>query len=127
MVNYLHDQQAAESAVETILAARGTALAVRADVADELNVERLFTETIEAFGGIDAVVHAVVLADELGARGVTVNAVSLVTDRPCAPQRIATVVEYLLRGEGRGLTGRVIRIDEPDGTGPPPFPTVAMQ
>lgn len=192
VVNYLHDQQAAESAVETILAARGTALAVRADVADELDVERLFTETIEAFGGIDAVVHAVarrttaarvsevdldeldalwrfnmrpllnvnraaarhvrdggaivnlsdavlgstrevygisgataaaadvltrLLADELGARGVTVNAVSVVTDRPCAPRRIAAVVEYLVSGDGRDLTGRVIRINDSDGTG----------
>jgi NAD(P)-dependent dehydrogenase (short-subunit alcohol dehydrogenase family) len=34
-------------------------MAVRADVDDELDVERLFTETIEAFGAIDAVVHAV--------------------------------------------------------------------
>jgi hypothetical protein len=29
--------------------------------------------------------------------------------------------------EGRGRTGRVIRIDESDGTEPPPFPTVAVQ
>jgi len=48
------------------------------------------------------------LADELGRRGVT-------------------VVEYLLSAEGRGRTGRVIRIDESDGTEPPPFPTVAVQ
>jgi enoyl-[acyl-carrier-protein] reductase (NADH) len=67
------------------------------------------------------------LADELAARGVTVNAVSVVTDRPCAPRRIAALVEYLLCGEGRDLTGRVIRIDDSDGTGPPPFPSVAVQ
>jgi 3-oxoacyl-[acyl-carrier protein] reductase len=59
VVNYLHDQLAAESTVERVLAADGIAVAVRADVADELDVERLFAETIEAFGGIDAVVHAV--------------------------------------------------------------------
>jgi len=34
-------------------------MAVRADIDDELDVERLFTETIEAFAAIDAVVHAV--------------------------------------------------------------------
>ena len=51
VVNYLHDQRAAESTVEAILADNGTAVAVRADVADELDVERLFAETIEAFGG----------------------------------------------------------------------------
>jgi len=59
VVNYLHDQRAAESAVDAILADRGDAVAVRADVADDMDVERLFTETIAAFGGIDVVVHAV--------------------------------------------------------------------
>src|SRR4051794_27748774 len=59
VVNYLHDQSAAESAVDGILADNGRAVAVRADVADELDVQRLFAETIETFGGIDVVVHAV--------------------------------------------------------------------
>jgi NAD(P)-dependent dehydrogenase (short-subunit alcohol dehydrogenase family) len=34
-------------------------VAIRADVADELDVERLFAQTIETFGAIDAVVHSV--------------------------------------------------------------------
>jgi 3-oxoacyl-[acyl-carrier protein] reductase len=58
VVNYLHDQLAADSTVEMILADRGAAVTVRADIADELDVERLFAETIAAFGGIDVVVHA---------------------------------------------------------------------
>ena len=58
VVNYLHDQSAAESTVEAILANNGNAVAVRADVADDLDVQRLFAETIAAFGGIDVVVHA---------------------------------------------------------------------
>jgi 3-oxoacyl-[acyl-carrier protein] reductase len=58
IVVYLRDQGAAEAAVEEILAANGTALAVRADVSDELDVERVFTETAAAFGGVDVVVHA---------------------------------------------------------------------
>ena len=33
-------------------------MAVRADIADDLDVQRLFAETIAAFGGIDVVVHA---------------------------------------------------------------------
>jgi 3-oxoacyl-[acyl-carrier protein] reductase len=57
VLDYLHDQHAAESAVEEILAENGAAVAVRADVADALDVERLFAETIEMFGGIDVVVH----------------------------------------------------------------------
>lgn len=59
VVNYLHDQHAAESTVEAILADNSDAVAVRADVADDLDVGRLFAETIAAFGRIDVVVHAV--------------------------------------------------------------------
>jgi 3-oxoacyl-[acyl-carrier protein] reductase len=57
VVVYLRDQGEAEAAVEGIVAANGTALAVRADVCDELDVERLFDETKAAFGGVDVVVH----------------------------------------------------------------------
>jgi 3-oxoacyl-[acyl-carrier protein] reductase len=59
VVNYLHDQRAAESTVEAILAGNCEAMAVRADVADDLDVQRLFAETIAAFGGVDVVVHTV--------------------------------------------------------------------
>jgi short-subunit dehydrogenase len=55
---YLRDQRQAEAVVESILAARGTALAVRADVTDACDVERLFGETTAAFGRVDVVVHA---------------------------------------------------------------------
>jgi 3-oxoacyl-[acyl-carrier protein] reductase len=58
VINYLSGQPAADAAVEEILAANGCAVAVRADVADERDVERLFGETVEAFGGVDVVVHA---------------------------------------------------------------------
>jgi len=57
VVVYLEDQGGAEAAVEEIVAAGGTAVAVRADLTDELDVERLFTETVAAFGGVDAFVH----------------------------------------------------------------------
>jgi 3-oxoacyl-[acyl-carrier protein] reductase len=192
VVDYLHDQRAAESAVEEILAGHGAAMAVRADVADGLDVERLFAETIESFGGIDVVVHAVgsritptavveagldefdalvrintraafivnreaalhlrsggaivnlasaadgpslpayslyaatkattevltrALALQLRAREITVNAVSLELDKPCAPDRVADLVAYLLSDQGHRLTGQVLRIDDPR---PPP-------
>jgi 3-oxoacyl-[acyl-carrier protein] reductase len=57
VVVYVQDQAQAESTVEEILAAKGTALAVRADVTDALDIERLFDETKAAFGGVDVVVH----------------------------------------------------------------------
>jgi len=55
---YLRDQRAAEGVVAEILAAHATALTVRADVADELDVERLFDEAAAAFGSVDVVAHA---------------------------------------------------------------------
>jgi 3-oxoacyl-[acyl-carrier protein] reductase len=60
VVVYLRDRGEADAAVEEILAANGTALAIRADLTDELDVERLFDETTAAFGGVDVVVHTAV-------------------------------------------------------------------
>jgi len=50
VVVYLEHQCRAEATVAEIIAAEGTTVAVRADLADGLDVERLFTETIAAFG-----------------------------------------------------------------------------
>jgi 3-oxoacyl-[acyl-carrier protein] reductase len=188
VVNYFHDQRAAESAVEAILADNGDAVAVRANIADDLDVQRLFAETIAAFGGVDVVVHAAgsritaapvteagldefdalvrinaratfvvnqeaarhlrsggaivnltgsadgsslrthglyaatraitevltrALALELHERNITVNAVSLDVSRPCAPDRVAAVVAYLLSDHGHRLTGQVLRVGDP--------------
>jgi 3-oxoacyl-[acyl-carrier protein] reductase len=188
VVNYLHDQRAAESTVEAVLANNGDAVAVRADIADDLDVKRLFAESIAAFGGIDVVVHAVggriapspvtkvdldefdalvrinaratfvvnreaarhlrdggaivnlsssadgsslrthgvyaaakapadmltrALALELHERDITVNAVSLETGRPCAPDRVADVIAYLLSDHGHRMTGQVLQVGDP--------------
>jgi 3-oxoacyl-[acyl-carrier protein] reductase len=60
VVNCAHDHGPADVTVDSILAGRGAAVTIRADVADELDVERLFAETVEAFGHVDVVVQAVV-------------------------------------------------------------------
>jgi len=57
VVVYLDDQRAVEALIDEIFAANGAAVAVRADVTDELDVERLFAETVDAFGGVDVIVH----------------------------------------------------------------------
>jgi 3-oxoacyl-[acyl-carrier protein] reductase len=59
VVNYVHDQRTAEATVDAVLESRGAAVAIRADISDALDVERLFGQTIETFGAVDAVVHAV--------------------------------------------------------------------
>jgi NAD(P)-dependent dehydrogenase (short-subunit alcohol dehydrogenase family) len=60
VIVYLRDPGRAEAAVEQILASGGTAVSVRADVTDELDVERLFYETDAAFGAVDVVAHTAV-------------------------------------------------------------------
>ncbi len=57
VVVYLEHQRAAETTVADILAADGTVIAVRADLADDLDVQRLFAESTAAFAGVDVVVH----------------------------------------------------------------------
>ena len=57
VVVYLEQQRAVEAAVGEILAAGGTIVAVRADLADDLDVQRLFAESSAAFGGVDVVAH----------------------------------------------------------------------
>jgi NAD(P)-dependent dehydrogenase (short-subunit alcohol dehydrogenase family) len=59
VVVYLEHQRITEATVREILAAGGNAVAVRADLADELDVQRLFAESIAAFAGVDVIVHTV--------------------------------------------------------------------
>ena len=58
VVVYLSDQSRADAVVDDILARGGAAITVRADVGDNLDVERMFDESSAAFGGVDVVVHA---------------------------------------------------------------------
>jgi 3-oxoacyl-[acyl-carrier protein] reductase len=183
VVGYLNSQSAAEAAVAEILTANGAAVAVRADVADALDVERLFMETIDAFGRVDVVVHAAarmilgtiaaydlqtfdalhrvnargtfvvnqqaslqlrdggaivnfssaavglalpshaayaaskgavdaitpILARELSARDITVNAIALGLDLPAMPADIANLVAFLVGDDGHWVNGQVIR------------------
>ena len=57
VVVYLDQQRTTEATVAKILAAEGTVVAVRADLADDLDVQRLFAESNAAFAGVDVVVH----------------------------------------------------------------------
>lgn len=94
VVVYLDDQTRAEATVDEVFAADGTAVAVRADVTDDLDVERLFEETIAAFGAVDAVVHAKArspaVLDRHLPRGAAIVSVT-------APEEIAPTIAFLDR------------------------------
>jgi 3-oxoacyl-[acyl-carrier protein] reductase len=56
-VNYAGNATKAEEVVAEIKSAGGQAIAVQADVANAADVELLFKETIDTFGGINVVVN----------------------------------------------------------------------
>lgn len=98
VVVYLHDQGDADAVVDGVLDRGGAALTVRADVTDDLDVERAFDEAIAAFGGIDVVVHAAPRGDEvvldLAARRVRPGGI---VDRVTDPDGVARVVARVER------------------------------
>jgi 3-oxoacyl-[acyl-carrier protein] reductase len=56
-VNYAGNAAKAEEVVAEIKAASGQAIAVQADVANAADVDRLFKEAVDTFGGINVVVN----------------------------------------------------------------------
>jgi len=121
VVVYLADQAAADAVVEEAFARGGTALALRADLTDEFDLERLFGESTRALGGVDVVAHASdrgtglvmahaarrlrdggaifslarwtgMLAAELRARGITVNGRPAGLEPAGPPHDVATVL-----------------------------------
>jgi 3-oxoacyl-[acyl-carrier protein] reductase len=109
VVVYLQHQPRAEATVADIIAAEGTTVAVRADLADELDVERLFTESIAAFGGVDVVAHMTTESAALLYR----HAVRHV--RPSGAIVIASATERIPTGIARQLCERGITV----GRAPP--------
>jgi 3-oxoacyl-[acyl-carrier protein] reductase len=57
VVNYASSASDAEAAVAEIKTTGGQAIAVKADVANPVDVERLFEEALKTFGSIDVVVN----------------------------------------------------------------------
>jgi len=107
VVVYLEHQHAAEATVADILAAKGNIVAVRADLGDDLDVQRLFAESTAAFGGVDVVVHATTdsssLLYEQAARNVRRQGaiVSVAPAEPVAPEVVRRLGE---RDIGVGTT-----------------------
>jgi 3-oxoacyl-[acyl-carrier protein] reductase len=57
VVNYASNAKEADATVDEIQSAGGQAIAVKADVGNVADVERLFEETVKAFGAVDVVVN----------------------------------------------------------------------
>ena len=57
IVVYLQHKRTVDAAIAEIVRADGNVVSVRADLADDLDVARLFAESRAAFGGADVVAH----------------------------------------------------------------------
>jgi 3-oxoacyl-[acyl-carrier protein] reductase len=57
VVNYASNAKAAEAAVSELQSTGGRAMAIKADVGNEADVETLFAEALKAFGSVDVVVN----------------------------------------------------------------------
>lgn len=57
VVNYQRDKQAADEVINAIHEADGEAIAIKADIADELQVMAMFVEIDNAFGPVSALVN----------------------------------------------------------------------
>ena len=57
MVHYAGNPDRADEVVKAITAAGGSAAAAQADIADPEQIERLFSDTEQQFGGVDVVVN----------------------------------------------------------------------
>ena len=57
VVNYVANENRAQGIVDEVKAAGGRAIAIKADVADEGQVQALFRQTIDAFGSVDILVN----------------------------------------------------------------------
>ncbi len=71
VVNYASSKEGADRVVATIVSAGGKAIAVQADVAKRVEIERLFVETKRAFGRLDILVNNAGIFEFLPLAGVT--------------------------------------------------------
>jgi 3-oxoacyl-[acyl-carrier protein] reductase len=115
VIVYLEHQRRAEATVEEILAAGGNVVAVRADPADDLDVERLFDESIAAFAGIDVVVHTTTCRASLlyqsAARHVRPRGLIVaIPTAECITPRVARQLDERGISVGRARPGDVISL-----------------
>lgn len=116
VVNYAHDEQGANAAVADIEACGRRAIAVRADVADESEVEAMFARAIEAFGTLHIVVCNAGLQKDAPFHEMTIDqwntviGINLTGQFLCAR---AAVREFARRGVDAGVSraaGKIIHM-----------------
>jgi glucose 1-dehydrogenase len=101
VVNYVSGEERAQGIVDEITAAGGRAIAVKADVSDEAQVQAMFRQAIDAFGSVDILVNNAGLQADAALHEMTlaqwnkVIGVNLTGQFLCAREAIR---EFLRRG-----------------------------
>ncbi len=116
VVNYASSPKGAEETVDAITKAGGKAHAIKADVSNEGDVQKMFAETIEKFGTVDILVNNAGLQKDAPFKDMTLDqwntviAINLTGQFLCAREAVR---EFLRRGIRKDVSvacGKIICI-----------------
>jgi glucose 1-dehydrogenase len=113
VVNYRNEAEPAEKIAEAIRSSGGEAIAIGADVSNEEDVERLFGETIAAFGTVHLLVANAGLQRDAAAHEMSLKDWRTVIDVNLTGQFLccrAAIREYLRRGREPDISAALGKI-----------------
>ena len=113
VVNYLHGEKQAKNIVTDIKSAGGKAIAIKADVSKEDQVQSMFSKACEEFGSIDILINNAGLQKDAAFHEMTLDEWQLVIDVNLTGQFICAreaVREFLRRGIAPELSCAVGKI-----------------
>ncbi|KAA0595626.1 glucose 1-dehydrogenase [Azospirillum lipoferum] len=114
IVNHVSGDEAAEMVAESIRASGAKALAVKADVSREDQVETLFARTVESFGGLDILVNNAGLQRDAPVESMTLEqwntviGVNLTGQFLCARAAVRAFKRQGLRPEVSRALGKIV-------------------
>lgn len=116
VINYHSQPEPAQKLADEIIAAGGQAIAVGADVSDEQDVEKLFAETLKAFGRVDILVANSGLQKDAPIADMTLNDwntvinVNLTGQFLCARAALRQFAKQEIRPEVSRALGKIIHM-----------------
>jgi len=114
VVNWVFNEEATQEVLDEIKAEGGTAIAIRADVSKEDQVQAMFKETVDTFGTVDILVNNAGLQRDAAFQDMTLDQWNKVIDVNLTGQFLCAreaVREFLRRGprpEVSSSTGKII-------------------
>jgi 3-oxoacyl-[acyl-carrier protein] reductase len=116
VVNYASSRDGAERVVQKIAASGGKAIAVQGDVSKQADIERLMTETKQAFGRIDVLVNNAGVYQSAAVGAITAELYHRIFDLNVLGLILTTQEALKLMGEG----GSIVNVSSVVSTLSPP-------